>query len=188
MKRPSSKVEDTLATDHAGVPGGQRILAAYDRVLSGLGLISALSLLVVPVLVSVDVVTRHTGIGNIIWVADVCEYLLFASTMIGAPWLLRLGRHVRIDILPNLLPEFASRMLELGVNLLMLAVCLLLFIYGTEALWDAVKYNATLYKALQMPVWPLIAIYLFAFGLICLELFVRLLTGRGGTEDEKISL
>lgn len=183
-----SEIQNVAACRNAKPGAGQRLLAVYDRFLAGLGMISALGLLAVPILVSVDVFTRHANLGNIIWLADVCEYLLFASTMIGAPWLLHLGRHVRIDILPGLLSGRASRLLEAGINLLMLAVCLLLIVYGAEALGQALKYQSMLYKALPMPVWPFITIYVAAFSVICLELVIRLCTGRSGIEDENINL
>lgn len=188
MKRTVIKRQDAVAGEGA-TPGVEKfLLAVFDRLMAGLGLVSALGLLAVPILVTVDVITRHANLGNIVWVADACEYLLFASTMIGAPWLLHLGRHVRIDILPGILPGQASKALEAAIHLIMLVVCLSLIFYGTEALSEALKYRSMLYKALPMPVWPFIAIYIAAFSMMSLELIVRLYTGRGAVEDEPLHM
>jgi TRAP-type mannitol/chloroaromatic compound transport system permease small subunit len=107
--------------------------------------------------------------------------------MIGAPWLLQMGRHVRIDILPGLLPEQASRRLEQIISMFLLVVCLVMVVYAAGALQLSLKYQAMLYKAVTLPVWPFTAIFITSFSVISLELIVRLCTGRRAAENEPVS-
>lgn len=167
---------------------GQSLLAIYDGFLRLLGALSALGLLVLPVLVAVEVFMRNLTGRTIPWHDDVCEYLLFVTTMLAAPWLLHLGRHVRIDILPGLLRERASRTLEQAINAVMLVVCVVLIFHGITALRTAVNYQTMLYKALTVPVWPFIALFIGSFCVISVELMIRIATGRGAVEDVQIGI
>ncbi|MEC9433745.1 MAG: TRAP transporter small permease [Pseudomonadota bacterium] len=181
----SSAPADAPAREAARAAGRSPLLAAHDRLIRACGALAALGFLAAPVLVSADVISRHAAGANIAWLPDVCEYLLFAATMLGAPWLLRLGRHVRIDILPGLLPGRAARGLEQGINLFLLAVSGALVWQGVSALDLALRYGSMLYKSLTVPVWPFVALFILSFSVIALELAVRLVTGRVGGEDDQ---
>lgn len=176
--------EDEIAPRAAG----QGLLAMFDRFLRLLGALSALGLFALPVLVSVEVFMRNLTGHTIPWHDDVCEYLLFVSTMLAAPWLLHLGRHVRIDILPGLLPEQASRALEQAINAVMLLVCVVLIFHGVTALRGAVNYQTMLYKALTVPVWPFIALFIGCFCVISVELMIRMATGRAAVDDVQVGI
>jgi TRAP-type C4-dicarboxylate transport system permease small subunit len=167
---------------------GHTLLAGFDRFLRLLGALSALGLLLLPVLVAADVFMRNLSGHTIPWHDDVCEYLLYVSTMLAAPWLLHLGRHVRIDVLPGLLREQASRRLEQAINALMLGVCGVLVFHGVTALQNAVNYQTMLYKALTVPVWPFIALFIGSICIISLELMIRIATGRGAHEDVQVHI
>lgn len=167
---------------------GLRFLAIYDGFLRLLGALSALGLFILPVLVAVEVFMRNLTGRTIPWHDDVCEYLLFVTTMLAAPWLLHLGRHVRIDILPNLLRAQASRALEQVINAVMLGVCVVFIFYGVVALRNAVNYQTMLYKALTVPVWPFIALFISSFCVIGVELMIRMATGRGAVEDAHVGI
>ncbi|WP_375569848.1 TRAP transporter small permease [Seohaeicola saemankumensis] len=155
-----------------------RLLAIFDKFLAGCGVLSALGLFLIPVLVSLDVFGRHVLGSGILWAADACEYLLYASTMIGAPWLLHLGRHVSVDILPSILKGQAARLLDLVLNSVMLVVCSTLIFFAFEAFQIAQKFGSTFYKTIAVPVWPFIAIFIASFIMISIELVVRIITGR----------
>lgn len=157
---------------------GARLIAAHDALLRWLGVLSAVGLLLLPVIVTVDIVLRNVSGHSLTWQADVCEYILFVSAMLAAPWLLHLGLHVRIDILPGLLGTVAARRLEIGINLLMLGICAVLIFHGTSALLNAWQFKAMLYKAVPVPVWPFPALFVGSFCLIAVELVIQIIAGR----------
>ena len=72
---------------------------SFDRTVRLSGSLAAISLLLLPALITADVLMRFLRLGNIKWVVDVSEYILFSRPTSPAPWLLRLGLHVRIDVL-----------------------------------------------------------------------------------------
>lgn len=147
----------------------------YDRCIDLLGLIAALTLLSLPILIAVDVFIRLVGIGSIKWVVDVSEYILFVSTFLGAPWLMRLGLHVRVDVLLTMLPRTLARRLEQGVDLFCIGICCLLAYYGLLAAIDAWQLNLKQYKALTIPDWPFHAMFVFTMSLLTIEFIRRLM-------------
>ncbi len=76
-----------------------RLSHAYGRILDGLMLVACLLLLAMTLLIGADVVTRNVGLGGIAWSGEVSEDILYLLTLLAAPWLLRQGQHIRVDIL-----------------------------------------------------------------------------------------
>lgn len=163
--------------DGQTAPIRRRLLAIYEQLLQACGVLAALGLLTIPVVIAADVFARHIFGTNLPWVADVSEYILYIATMISAPWLLHLGRHVRIDVLPEMLSPQARRVLEQVTTALVLLVCCVLVFYGISALQGAVRFDSQFYKSFTVPVWPFIAVFITSMTMICLELIVRLITG-----------
>ena len=63
-------------------------------------------------LVTADIVLRNTVRSGSAWANEVSEYSLYLMTLLTAPWLLRRGQHVRLDIILTLVP--AARRLADG--------------------------------------------------------------------------
>jgi TRAP-type C4-dicarboxylate transport system permease small subunit len=145
---------------------------AYDRFIDLLGVAVALMLLALPALITLDVAVRVLRIGNIKWSVDVSEYLLFFSTFLGAPWLMRLGLHVRVDVLLSALNKGAARRFEQALDLFCIGICGVLAYYGFLAAVDAYRLELKQYKALTVYDWPFHAVFVFTMVLLGAE-FVR---------------
>ena len=89
-----------------------RLSEAYGRVLDGLMLLACLLLLAMTLIIGADVVTRNVGLGGIPWSGEVSEDILYLLTLLAAPWLLRQGQHIRVDILLRALPPRIGWLLE----------------------------------------------------------------------------
>lgn len=145
---------------------------AYDRFIDLLGVAAALMLLALPALITLDVAVRALQLGNIRWSADVSEYLLFFSTFLGAPWLMRLGLHVRVDVLLSAVSKGAARRLEQALDLFCIGICAVLGYFGFLAAVDAYRLELKQYKALTVYDWPFHAVFVFTMVLLVVE-FVR---------------
>ena len=102
----------------------------YARLLDLCGTLAGLIIALLAVLVSTDVLIRNLGIGNFPWLLEISEYALFVATFLAAPWVLRQGAHVRVDLLVTSLPKRIARPFELAVDLIGIAICLTLLYYG----------------------------------------------------------
>lgn len=145
---------------------------AYDGFLHALGIIAASMLLVLPLLITIDVAMRMFRLGSIKWILDVSEYALFLSTYLGAPWLMRLGLHVRVDVLLSAIRKNIARRVEQALDLFCFGICSLLAYYGLAAAIDAYRLGLKQYKSLTIPDWPFHVIFVFSMVLLAIE-FVR---------------
>ena len=146
----------------------------YSALLHLCGTIAGLILATIAALVSVDVVIRNFGLGNMPWLLEVAEYALYVATFLAAPWVLHQGAHVRVDLLLTSLPAAAARRLEQVVDVIGLGVSAVFFYYGLKATLDAFATGAMIYKELIVPEWWLLAVLPSATFLMSVEFLRRL--------------
>ena len=103
-------------------------------------LLACLLLLAMTLIIGADVISRNAGLGGIPWSSEVSEDILYLMTLLAAPWLLRQGQHIRVDILLRAVPPRIGWLLEWAGDLLGLACSLYFVWYGWKVL--AASYQA----------------------------------------------
>jgi len=151
-----------------------RLSHAYGRILHGLMLVACLLLLAMTLLIGADVVTRNLGLGGIAWSGEVSEDILYLLTLLAAPWLLRQGQHIRVDILLRAVPAKIGWLAEWIGDLLGLACSLYFVWYGWKVLAASYQSGAISIKTLVTPEWWLLAPLPVAFALFGLEFVFRM--------------
>ena len=157
-----------------------RLSAAFGRLLDALALAAALILLTMVIIVTADIVLRNTARFGFAWANEISEYALYLMTLLTAPWLLRRGQHVRLDIALCLVPPRVAWLMEAVGYLLGLAVCIVLVRYGCAMTYDSWRLGAITIKNLVFPEWWLLAPLPATFLLLAIEFvfrFDRLLKG-----------
>ena len=84
----------------------------YGHVLEAMMLLAGLLLLVMTFMIGADVVLRNIGAGGVAVSNELSEDILYLITLLTAPWLLRQGRHIRVDIVLRVLPPRIAWALE----------------------------------------------------------------------------
>ena len=157
-----------------------RLSAAFGRLFDALAMAAALILLGMVVTVTADIVLRNTVGGGLVWANEVSEYSLYLMTLLTAPWLLRRGQHVRLDIILTLVPARVAWLMEAVGDLLGFAVSIVLIRYGFAMTYDSWRLGAITIKNLVFPEWWLLAPLPATFVLLVIEFifrFDRLLKG-----------
>jgi TRAP-type C4-dicarboxylate transport system permease small subunit len=168
-----------------------RLSAAYGRLLAFLALLAALLLLAMVALITADVVIRNVSPHAIPWADEVTEYALYALTLLTAPWLLRQGQHVRLDLLLNIIPARAAWALEIVADLIGIGACLVMVRYGYVMASDSYRLGSITIKNLVFPEWWLLAPLPFFFALIVIEFIFRLhrlVTGEHVKRSDAVSV
>jgi TRAP-type C4-dicarboxylate transport system permease small subunit len=150
-----------------------RLSNAFGRLLDGLALLAAVILLVMVVLVTADIVLRNLTSTGFPWANEVSEYALYVMTLLTAPWLLRRGQHVRVDLLLGIVPPRAAWTIEAMADLLGLAVCVVLVRYGYAMAAESHRLGSLTIKNLVFPEWWLLAPLPVAFALLAIEFAFR---------------
>jgi TRAP-type C4-dicarboxylate transport system permease small subunit len=150
-----------------------RLSASFARLLDLLATMAALLLLAMVVVVTLDIVLRNTSGTGFAWSNEVTEYGLYVTTLLTAPWLLRRGQHVRIDMVLAILPPRLAWLMEAVADLLGLTASLLLVWYGAAMTVQSARLGSLTIKNLVFPEWWLLAPLPMCFALLALEFVFR---------------
>ena len=151
-----------------------RLSAAYGRLLDAMAVAAALLLLAMVLLVTLDILLRNVAGSSIAWSNEVSEYALYAMTLLTAPWLLRRGQHVRLDLVLVMVPRRVAWLMEAVGDAIGFATCLVLVRYGTAMAYESWQLNSITIKNLYFPEWWLLAPLPMAFLLLAIEFVFRL--------------
>ena len=137
-------------------------------------LLASAMVLIMTLLIGTDVGLRNAGLGGIAWSNEASEYMLYLITLLSAPWLLRQGKHIRIDIVLRALPPRVGWTLEWVGDLLGL-LCSLYFVwYGMKVLVASYLAGSISIKTLIIPEWWLLAPMPLAFIAVSIEFVFRM--------------
>ena len=159
----------------------------YDRIIDALAIISSAGLAIIAILVSADVLLRNAGLPTIPWQVEVSEYTQYAVTFLGAPWVLRLGGHVRVDMLLNVVGPARAFVLEIVADILGLFGSLVLFGYGIYTVYLTWRDNQLQIKILTVPEWVIFSVVVIS-GLLLTTEFIRRLRRERTRERDSSSV
>jgi len=70
----------------------------FDRIIDFMALLAGILLVVAVLIVCWEIAMRYFVHRPLVWMVEVCEYILFSIAFLGAPWLLKKGGHVSVDV------------------------------------------------------------------------------------------
>lgn len=174
------------------------MLEAVDRacgkVLEAFALCACVLIGLMALMICTDVLLRNVrlipGVDGLAWSNELSEAGLYFITMLAAPWLLREGRHIRVDILLRAIPAKAGWVCEWISDAIAFACCTTVVYYGARATWESFSQNSITIKTLVMPEWWTLAPLPVAFALLAIEVLLRmrrLALGPHATREDAVS-
>ncbi len=144
----------------------------FDPLIDGLALVAAALVVLLTVLIVCDVAARYLRWFSLTWALEASEYMLYAITFLGAPWVLREEGHIAIELVVERLPERQRMRLRRLTDFLGAAVCALLLVYACRVAWRSYQSGIRVQKSFTFPEW-----YTFALippvMLILLGIYLR---------------
>lgn len=172
----------------------QRLSDLYGRLLDALALAACVLLFFMMLVICADVLFRNVplipGVRGVSWGSDVTESGLYLLTMLTAPWLLRQGQHIRVDILLRAVPGALAWVAEWITDLMALACCIVIATYGFSAMFASMKTGSMTIKTLVTPEWWSLAPLPVTFVLLAIEVVFRmhrLYGAERGPRDDAVS-
>jgi TRAP-type C4-dicarboxylate transport system permease small subunit len=147
---------------------------AYGRLLGAGAGLAALLLLAMVVGITADIVGRNALGQGLRGIDELSEYALYLMTALTAPWLLRRGQHVRVDVLLVAVPARVGWAIEIVGDALGLAIALALAWYGLAVVADSVAARALVMKTFVFPEWWVMVPLPVAMLLVAIEFGFRL--------------
>ena len=155
---------------------------AHTALVTGLGYAAGIALAALALGITADVFLRNLGIANFAWLLEVSEYVLFISTFLAAPWVLRENAHVSVDLLLTGLAPALRKALNAVANLLGIGICATLTWYALRVTRDGIERGDLIFKELVVPEWPFLAVVAVTGALLVAEFARRLLHPAEGSE------
>ena len=156
----------------------QQLDAAFAWLIEALAVLASLALLAMLLIICGDVLTRNVaipGMGRGIgWANEVSEMLLYLMTMLAAPWLLRQGQHIRVDILLRAIPKTWAWCCEWLADIIGFLCCCGMVWYGARVAFKSHADNAMSIKTLVTPEWWMLAPLPLCFALLAIEFIFRM--------------
>ncbi|MBL8839630.1 MAG: TRAP transporter small permease [Alphaproteobacteria bacterium] len=147
---------------------------AYGRLLGVCAGLAAVLLLAMVAGITLDVVARNAARWSVRGIDELSEYALYLVTALTAPWLLRQGQHVRIDMLLVSLPKRLAWRIEFAGDVVGLAIALALAWFGVAALLDSLRAGALVMKSFVFPEWWTLVPLPVSLALVGVEFVFRL--------------
>ena len=171
-----------------------RLEAAYGRLLEAFALVACALVLGMTVMICADVLLRNLriipGVAGLAWSNEISEAMLYLVTMLTAPWLLRRGQHIRVDVVLRAVPRRVGWVFEWTTDIVGLACCLIIAGYGARAALASYKAGSMSIKTLITPEWWLLSVLPVAFLALSLEMLFRmrrLALGPRAPRDDAVS-
>jgi TRAP-type C4-dicarboxylate transport system permease small subunit len=147
---------------------------ALGRLFDALMLVAALTLLAMVAIVTLDILLRNVAGSAIAWSNEVSEYMLYLITLLAAPWLLRRGRHVRLDLVLTIVPRRVAWFMEIAVDAVGIGTCIVFLRYSLLMTYDSWRLGSITIKNLVFPEWWLLVPLPLTFALLAIEFILRL--------------
>jgi TRAP-type C4-dicarboxylate transport system permease small subunit len=152
----------------------QRLNHMYGRFLDVLALLGCAVLFAMMVIICADVALRNLRWGTLSWANEVCEYALYLMVFLAAPWLLRLGGHVRMDMVLKSIPPAAAWLIEWVVDIVCLVICATLALSGLKILLASHAQGNIVIKSIVFPEWWVLIPLPVTFTLLVIEFMFRM--------------
>lgn len=137
-----------------------------------MALVAGAVLCMLAAMICLDVASRSLRLFATPWTLDVAQYMLYVITFFGAPWVLREGGHISIELVVEHLPVGAQRQVRRLQNVLGAAVCATLFVFACKTLWRSFSGHVLVYQTFVFPEWYLFSIAPPVF-LVLLGVYLR---------------
>jgi TRAP-type C4-dicarboxylate transport system permease small subunit len=156
----------------------ERLQALYGRLLDAAALCACALLFLMMLDICLDVLLRNVplipSLRGMPASNDLTEYALYLMTLLSAPWLLRRGQHIRVDILLRAIPREIAWVCEWIVDVAALLCCLVMTWYSAQAALASHQAGALTIKTLVTPEWWSLAPLPVTFLLLAVEVVFRM--------------
>jgi TRAP-type transport system small permease protein len=149
----------------------------YGRLLEVFAAAACALIFAMTLMICADVLLRNMRvfpIAGLEWANEISEAMLYLITLLTAPWLLRRGQHIRVDIVLRAVPPRVGWLFEWAVDLLGLACCAMIAWYSARAALASFTAGSLSIKTLVTPEWWLLIALPVAFIALSIEMLFRM--------------
>ncbi len=147
----------------------KKLDAAFDRLLALTAIVPGVIIALLALGVAWEVFTRNLGMTGFYWMLEAVEYGLLILTMVGAAYVLSIGRHVTVDLVLNAVPPHIHRWFRIVIDLVIVLISAVILYYGIVAAHLAYVEDSTLYKSFDIKEWMPMSVVPIGMSLFTIE-------------------
>ncbi len=152
----------------------ERFAKVYGVVLTVGAVLSAIILGVALITVTLDVLLRNLFVSGILGVIEYTEMGLYAATVLSAPWLLRRGEHIKVDLLSQFGPRPIARIADIVSDVLGFVVMAIVGWYAFLSMRDSYLAGSIMRRSVNFPEWLLLLPLVISMALLAGEFLLHL--------------
>ena len=125
-----------------------------------------------------EVVMRYLVKRPTTWVNDISEILLVYCTFLGAAWVLRVGGHIKVDIVVTLMKKRRQILMGIIQDMLSLFFCVVFTWITWDSFWDSIiTEERTAGGLFSVPLWTVYIVIPVGGLLLSLQLIRQIVDG-----------
>jgi len=165
----------------AAAPQKPAIARFWDNLLRVTIYISGILIIVLMVGIAFSVIIRYVSrfvpsvaffnFGNI---PDFAGYVQYALVLLGAAWVLKIKKHVRLDFIVGRFSRRVQLWIEIVTNFLAMGAYGIFVVVGFNATVKAFSNGDFFYKTINMQVGPLYALIALCLTLLCIQMGIEI--------------
>lgn len=141
----------------------------FDRIIDFMAFLAGVLLVGAVLIVCFEIWMRYFARKPQVWTVEVCEYILFAIAFLGAPWLLKKGGHVSIDIIAAQMGPKAQIYLGLFSKAMGILISAIVCGFSMATSWDSYVSGVVVIKTLSIPKYYFLMLISFGYFLLLIE-------------------
>jgi C4-dicarboxylate transporter DctQ subunit len=149
------------------------LINIFDHTLRLMYIFAGVLLIFCMLSISIEVASRYLLDRPIGWVIEIVEYSLLYIGFLTAPWVLKHGRHVKMDLVLNQLGPRTQSTLDMIASMIGAIVCFILCWFGGRVTWDLFQTHYTTPTVLELPKYIFVAIISVGSMALFLQFLIR---------------
>ena len=147
--------------------------AAINSLATGGAILGCVSLLVMTLFITVDVLGRYLFNSPMLGVDHISAYLLVVLVFTGFAYAFKTEAHIKVDVITSRLPKMIEQRLELGVYVVGIIGTAVIFWHGLRMALTSFKMGTRFFPgAFQVPAFIVQVFVPIGFGLLFLQMII----------------
>ena len=134
----------------------QKAGAVFDHIIDSLAGVAGALVIAMMLIICYAVVMRYFFHAALGWSVEVSEYIIFLLAFLGAAWLLKLKRHISVDLVLTSLKPKAQALLNIATSVLGVIICLVIAWFGAASTIDHFQRGVPVVQTLAFPKFTLL--------------------------------
>ena len=145
------------------------------QLVLGMAILAGFLTLAMTLIICYSVIVRYFFHISIEWAIEYSEYLIYIDVMLATPWVLKIDKHVRVDILSQVLPAKVQRGLNIFISVLGIVMCSVFFYFSLKETIKAFESGINLVRVIPVKKWIVMSIMPVMSGLSTILFFRKII-------------